>query len=123
MRDMGAPFGNAGEASGSAASVDPAEEQRREEAFRKAWEAMLIEGMDGAVPGLDDIAGVTAKSGLGASTGAAAETGKDKEKSMGPAEDDFQKNIRAAMQKLKESEQNLRVSSLFATRLVCEKAE
>lgn len=115
MRDMGAPLGNAGEVPGSAASVDPAEEQRREEAFRKAWEAMLIEGMDGAVPGLDDIAGVTAKSGSGASTGAEADTGKDKEKATGAAEDDFQKNIRAAMQKLKESEQNLRDSQAAST--------
>jgi peroxin-19 len=62
------------------------EKAEREQLFKAAWEAMLIEGMDGQV-----------KAGDVASGSAAPE----------PA-NDFQKTVRAAMDKMKTSEDSLK---------------
>lgn len=73
--------------------------KEQEEAFKKAWEAMLVEGMDGLV-------GDELKPGASASSSAAAappnlpkEAGKQ----------DFQAGIKAAMEKLKSSESGFKV--------------
>ncbi|THH13901.1 hypothetical protein EW146_g6368 [Bondarzewia mesenterica] len=92
MREIG---GAAGVEAGKAG--DEEEEKLREEAFRREWEKMLAEGMDGTMAGLGD------------STGTNAGAGKKAEGKVG--DDEFQKNIRAAMQKLKESEDNLRADA------------
>ena len=64
------------------------EEPTRDEAFRKAWEAMMIEGMEGK-----------------------PETGKGP--SAGGVEDGFQDSIKRAMERMRESEQGLHVRSHF----------
>lgn len=70
------------------------EEKRREAAFRKAWEEMIVEGMNGALDS-DDF-DKSAKGKAPATPGSAnkAQVGDDA----------FQSNLRAAMDKLKISE-------------------
>lgn len=78
------------------------EEKKREEAFRAAWEKMLVEGMNGALD-IDDL------------TGDASSKGKKKEADVGSSaavpsvesDDTFQASIKKAMEKLKESDANL----------------
>ncbi|KAI0828514.1 Pex19-domain-containing protein [Trametes gibbosa] len=64
-------------------------EAERAKAFQAAWEAMLVEGMNGAISA-EDVAG----------KGKAAEGGP----STGAATDSFQENIKKAMDRMKESE-------------------
>ncbi|KAI0318066.1 Pex19 protein family-domain-containing protein [Amylostereum chailletii] len=85
LRELGGDTGPP-PAPGTEDSAD--EERRRQEALKKAWEAMLIEGMDGA---------------SGASAGGS--TGPET-KGQAAAEDAFQKNIREAMERLKQSDAN-----------------
>jgi peroxin-19 len=77
-----------------------AEEQEKERMFKAAWEAMLIEGMNGQeVAGMEDFWG---------------HGGAGKKEIDGAGEtDDFQKTIRHAMEKLKESESTLQVAFIF----------
>lgn len=66
------------------------QQQERERALAAAWEAMLIEGMDGSIdPSLIQEAPITPKTG---------------------EKDDFQSRIRNTMNKLKESESGLKSS-------------
>ncbi|KAG5652146.1 hypothetical protein H0H81_006130 [Sphagnurus paluster] len=79
----------------------PVDDEEAVRAFKAAWEAMLVEGMDGMVG--NDIAGLQeflAKEGAPA-TSAGAE----------PPKNEFQNKIKQAMDKLKESESNLQAES------------
>jgi len=71
------------------------EEKEKERLFKAAWEAMLIEGMNGQ-DGTEDLIGHD-------------EVGKETDRTGG--KDDFQKTIRQAMEKLKESESTLQADS------------
>jgi len=74
------------------------EGSQKDEAFRRAWEAMLAEGMDGAMGGRMD--------------GTAGPSTSEKKKDTGAkgvGDDEFQKNIRRAMDRLKESDSSLQV--------------
>ncbi|KIJ58172.1 hypothetical protein HYDPIDRAFT_119857 [Hydnomerulius pinastri MD-312] len=71
----------------------PEQQAERERAFAAAWEAMLIEGMDGMI----DPSKIEGSS-------ASSPSPKPKEK------DDFQSRIRSTMNKLKESESDLKTS-------------
>ena len=78
------------------------EEARQAKIFKAAWEAMLVEGMNG--PDGEELAELLAGAGGGETPGA-----RD-----GKAEGagGFQDKIKQAMDKLKESETNLQVRSL-----------
>ncbi len=81
--------------------------EEQEKAFRAAWEAMLVEGMNGSMKP-EDLAGPV---GLGAAkakatdtiTGNAATSGSPS--SSGGPPQSFQDNIKRAMDKMKESNQ------------------
>ncbi|KAF8154421.1 Pex19 protein family-domain-containing protein [Crassisporium funariophilum] len=90
--------GDPTEGAGEKAETETTEEERAR-AFKAAWEAMLVEGMDGNVAGGD-------LNGLGEIYGKDNEA-KGKEKSAGG----FQDKIKQAMDKLKESETNLQADS------------
>jgi peroxin-19 len=90
----------AGEAAGSSGDKDVTEEERNR-AFKAAWEAMLVDGMDGnlADGGLEGI-------------GEALGMSEKKEERPGG----FQDKIKQAMDKLKESESKAQVRLLAAFR-------
>jgi len=74
------------------------EGSQQDEAFRRAWETVLAEGMDGRMGGLMD--------------GTAGPSTSEKKKDTGAKgveDDEFQKNIKRAMDRLKESDSNLQV--------------
>ena len=89
---------------GKAAEGTTDEEQ--EKAFRAAWEAMLVEGMNGTMNPEDLIAPPGAGTTRGAGTGgaAASSSGTGTGPSGGPPQS-FQDNIKRAMDKMKESNQ------------------
>ncbi|KAH7908723.1 Pex19-domain-containing protein [Hygrophoropsis aurantiaca] len=99
MREMGADFDPEDLSAGTNHGVveeTPQEKEARERAFAAAWEAMLIEGMDGMVdPAL--------KSATTAAPGSSSEGLENV--------DGYQSRIRAAANKLKESESTLKSSS------------
>lgn len=83
-------------------------EAERARAFKAAWEAMLVEGLDGtsADGGLPDLGQVLGQDGVGPSTSNKA----------GGETTGFQDKIKQAMDKLKESESKVQVSDLnFST--------
>jgi peroxin-19 len=94
MRELGNPS-----SSGSVGDKDHlAGEQGNEEAermFKAAWEAMLVEGMDGMVQGSANEKSSTSQTGPKAGDGEPSNA--------------FQDQIRQAMDKLRESESNLQV--------------
>jgi peroxin-19 len=94
MRELG---GSAPSGSGSGA---PTEDKEQTEAFMKAWEQLLVEGMGGE---------------QGA---AAAEAAKGKEGERKEVEDAFQKTIREAMDRMKSNEDTLQVYGLPAFSVV-----
>ena len=73
------------------------EEKEREKAFRKAWEDMLVDGMNGALDMKD--------------LGLEGDGVESKDKGAEVPEDAFQSSIRKAMEKMKESEEKIQVSS------------
>jgi peroxin-19 len=93
----------AGEAAGSSSDKDVTEEERNR-AFKAAWEAMLVDGMDGNPDG-----------GL---EGIGEALGKSEKKKEGPG--GFQDKIKQAMDKLKESESKAQVRLLVAFRFPLE---
>lgn len=107
MKEIG---GSAGFGAAENAGKTPtADEKEAERMFRAAWEAMLIEGMGGE--------GGQLAEGMGELLGQSGIKGKTVEssgKEAGNAEekDDFQKTIRQAMDKLKDSESTLKVCSI-----------
>lgn len=86
LRELG---GESGEAGPSSAAPSSEKDQDQEEAFRMAWEKLLVDGMNGE------------GQGEGAPPAANA------------SEDPFQKNIREAMERLKQSDETLQVCALF----------
>ncbi|KZV62246.1 Pex19 protein [Peniophora sp. CONT] len=82
LRDLG---GESGEAGSSTAAPASEKDKEQEEAFKKAWEKLLVDGMNGE------------GEGEGAQPAANA------------PEDPFQKNIREAMERLKQSDETLQV--------------
>lgn len=113
MAELGAPS-----ASGSGSGAGEPGSNAQEAAFKRAWEQMLIDGMNGMTPDLNgedfDGAGGTA---WGAQAAALKNSAQAKGKSAAPtsastaptsgADQDFQKTIKAAMEKLKTSEAGL----------------
>ncbi|KAH7925248.1 Pex19-domain-containing protein [Leucogyrophana mollusca] len=97
MREMGGDFSVGGltdDPSTGGKDETPQEREERERAFAAAWEAMLIEGMDGMVdPALRS----------GTSAASPPPPGADR--------DGYQARVRAAMSKLKESESTLKSTS------------
>jgi len=85
---------------------DPAKEQERELAFRKAWEDMLVKGMDESFDP-QDVAGTSSSSAKGKEKGR-TDVNAD-------LEDGFQASIKKAMEKLKESDTNLQAESSSAS--------
>ncbi|KAG7095021.1 hypothetical protein E1B28_005815 [Marasmius oreades] len=85
-----------GEASGSG---DGKEDQEAQKVFKAAWEAMLIEEMNGMASGGSGEEGV--------------DVDEDKDKGKGVT-GDFQSRIKQTMNKLKESEDNLKAGSSSA---------
>ncbi|VDB92416.1 unnamed protein product [Peniophora sp. CBMAI 1063] len=84
LRELGGESGEAGPSSTAPASD---KDKEQEEAFRKAWEKLLVDGMNGE------------GEGEGAPPAANA------------AEDPFQKNIREAMERLKQSDETLQANA------------
>jgi hypothetical protein len=84
--------------------------EKEREMFKAAWEAMLVEGMDG-------IAGDEIKPGALPIYAGGSGAGKDKKKEAtgdgSEAKQDFQAGIRAAMDKLKSSESGFKVGLLL----------
>ena len=80
LRELGGESAEAGPSSTAPASE---KDKEQEEAFRKAWEKLLVDGMNGE--------------GEAASSTASA------------PEDPFQKNIREAMERLKQSDETINV--------------
>ncbi|KAF7970149.1 hypothetical protein HWV62_24930 [Athelia sp. TMB] len=107
MRELvpGPPLGGAPAAATTGAAGTKEEIRAQEAAFKAAWEAMLVEGMDGMAPGAGGsssaVPGATEFPGVGSS--------KPKDAAGKPK--DFQAGIRAAVDKLKESESALKDSS------------
>lgn len=91
----------AGEADGSTAASggDDVSEEERARAFKAAWEAMLVEGMDGNL-GEGGFEGLAQASSKGAAP-------KSKEGAAGAG--GFQDKIKQAMDKMKESESKMQV--------------
>ncbi|CCM05295.1 uncharacterized protein FIBRA_07509 [Fibroporia radiculosa] len=87
------------------AGVQTEEEKQQEEAFKAAWEKMLVESMNGALEPDDLLAGAASKGegresgGQPGATDAAGET------------DAFQASIKKAMEKLKESDSNMQTDA------------
>ncbi|KAK7438470.1 Peroxisome chaperone and import receptor [Stygiomarasmius scandens] len=84
---------------------DMSEEEKNQETQRlmkAAWEAMLIEGMNGAdIPGLDNVNGMDGK----------AKAAPGPSGAVPPEPKDFQTRLKQTMDKLKESESNLQSDS------------
>ncbi len=93
MREIAAESGTTSDKGNEKDAPQSEEDLKREEEFRKAWEAMLVEGLNGQME---------------ADAYGGASEGKSKE-GEAVKEDEFQASIRKAMEKLKESEANLHV--------------
>ncbi|KAF8960796.1 Pex19 protein, partial [Flammula alnicola] len=98
----------AGEAAGSAqgdASGGEVTEEERARAFKAAWEAMLVEGMDGNLGdgGLEALGETLTKD--------PSAKGKEADAGAGAGTGGFQDKIKQAMDKLKESESKIKVTS------------
>jgi peroxin-19 len=91
MREIAAESAKPADGAAAGASTASTEEERqREAAFRKAWEDMIVEGMNGALD-VDDFGG----KGKGKAPAKPGETPK-----ADVDEDKFQSTIRKAMDKL-----------------------
>ncbi|PIL27093.1 transporter [Ganoderma sinense ZZ0214-1] len=79
-------------------------DEEQEKAFRAAWEAMLVEGMNGTMNPEDLIAPPGAGAAKAKTTGAANGAASGSGSNGGPPQS-FQDNIKRAMDKMKESNQ------------------
>ncbi|KAI0764748.1 Pex19 protein family-domain-containing protein [Fomes fomentarius] len=81
-------------------------DEEREKAFKAAWEAMLVEGMNGSLTAEELVGAGKSNNKNKASEGSSAPSGSDASAaaSAGTGTDSFQENIRKAMEKLKESD-------------------
>lgn len=118
MAELGAP--GASSATGAPGSGAPGSKEQ-EAVFKRAWEQMLIDGMDGMTPNMnfDEVMGGAGGTAWGAQAEELNKASKAKGKSAAPtagaarsvpatgADQDFQKTIKAAMEKLKSSEAGL----------------
>lgn len=101
MREIAAEAGSGPDDGEAKDGPQTEEDRKREEAFRRAWEEMIVEGLNGeAAPGGKGKEKEKADASAGAGAGAAADVKDDK----------FQSSIKKAMEKLKESESSLNVS-------------
>lgn len=109
MRELvpGPPLGGPSTSTAGTTPGSKEQIQAQEAAFKAAWEAMLVEGMDGMVP---PAAGAGGSEFAGAATAGKKEGGAAGKK-------DFQAGIRAAVDKLKESESAMKVCVFI---LVCQ---
>lgn len=99
------------EAPGIGGDKKTEKEMEQQRAFRAAWEAMLVEEMNGMVGsenGVKPTAGPSASAGGGGISNSAAASGASSGADVG-AKHDFQAGIRAAMDKLKSSESGFKV--------------
>lgn len=106
MREIAAESGEKPEENLTGTDAPSTEEQlQREAGFRKAWEDMLVEGMNGALD--------TSDFGVNKKGKAAVKPGElDGAKAEIP-DDSFQASIRKAMDKLKQSDSDLHVRVLW----------
>jgi peroxin-19 len=88
LRELGGDDVATSSTASAGSSADVAKEQ--EEVFKKAWEKLLVDGLDGT--GMDEKHDTASVAG-----------------GMAGKEDPFQKNIREAMERLKESDANIQV--------------
>ncbi|KAI0055701.1 Pex19-domain-containing protein [Artomyces pyxidatus] len=91
LRELGGPLAPEPAPAATGKDADAA----RDEAFRAAWEAMLVDEMDG----LTDLSGVGKEKEKGATAGAEE------------PEDAFQRSVRQAMERLKVSEETLQADA------------
>ncbi|TFK83339.1 Pex19-domain-containing protein [Polyporus arcularius HHB13444] len=98
--------------------VEDATDEERERAFKAAWEAMLVEGMNGTMNPEDLLGGLgaagVAKGKAGEASASGSKAGPSASAGAG-AGTDFQENIRRAMDKLKESDQKAGEASAQST--------
>jgi len=106
MRNIAAESTPGGDDEPSSTHADLDKEREQESVLRKAWEDMLVEGMNGAV-GPEELATGASSSSKG--------KGKGSSDINAELEDNFQESIRKAMEKLKESDSNLQAESASAT--------
>ncbi|KAF8066549.1 Pex19 protein family-domain-containing protein [Lyophyllum atratum] len=95
-----------GEQQGAAGAGGAVDDKEAQQAFKAAWEAMLVEGMDGM--GNNDLAGLEEFLGQGAKDAKGKESASEK---SGAGTNEFQSKIQQAMNKLRESESNLQADS------------
>ena len=101
--------------------AEGATDDEREKAFKAAWEAMLVDGMNGTInpedflgtPGAASAGAAKAKATATATASGASSSGAGA--NAGAGTDSFQENIRRAMDKLKESDQKVRVVAFNGT--------
>jgi peroxin-19 len=105
----GAGAGATGTGAGTGKKTEKDKEQER--AFKAAWEAMLVEGMDGMVSDEFKPGPMPAFTGVSGNKQSAGTTGKEKEEARGTKQD-FQAGIQAAFEKLKSSESGFKVLPL-----------
>jgi peroxin-19 len=106
MRGMG------GEEREEEGELDQDQIKEAERVFKAAWEAMLVEGMNGTateeeIEGLGNEPGSEPRADA-AGSGSAPSTAE-------PKRNDFQERLKQAMDKMKEAESNLQVNSLVIT--------
>lgn len=105
MREIAAEAGEKPEENLTGTDAPPTQEQlEKEAAFRKVWEEMLVEGMNGALD--------TNDFGVNKKGKAAAKPGELDGPKVEVNDDSFQASIRKAMDKLKESDTALHVCCL-----------
>jgi peroxin-19 len=95
----------------SAEPVDP-EAEKQAEALRKAWEQLLVEDLEGEEE--EDTYMATPAVASGSKPKAAKSTESSKE-STSKVEDEFQKAVKQAMEKLKESDDSSKVRNCSVT--------
>ena len=115
---MGAGLDGVPDLGKGAGAEGAATDEEQERAFRAAWEAMLVEGMNGTMNPEDLIAppgaGTARAAGTGNAAASSSGTGRGTGTSGGPPQS-FQDNIKRAMDKMKES--NQLVSGVWVQRL------
>jgi hypothetical protein len=95
LRDLSMPEDPSGTADSPGTSDANAGNDKTREAFRAAWEEMLVKSMDDALSGVPD----------GAKSNAAGDS------TSGDSEDAFQKSLREATERLHKSDTELQVAT------------
>lgn len=106
MREMGAGT-ESSEADGNKELTQ--EEKEREKLFKAAWEAMLVDGMNGQGENLADLGDPLGNEGVKAKSTSSQPSG-----SGSGDKTDFQQTIKQAMEKLKQTESGLKVRAIVA---------